>query len=180
MSPLTSEQIDRFIELSHDPKLVDMMGWKPFNATEPGEKQRFIDQMEAVSVPGLKSRNTITFSLIARDTEEPFGYASLKGIDTTKSHAEVAIAIMKKEYRGQGYGTEAMKLVLTHAFNTMGLARVYLTVFTHNRGAVHVYEKMGFRTTEVLEKSWKLSSGEYVDMLVMELKRDEALFLRSP
>jgi RimJ/RimL family protein N-acetyltransferase len=164
MTPVNDEHIQHLMDYSHDPLLVEMMGWKPF---APHERQRFIDQLEAVSVPGLKRGKTITFSLFSRDTEELIGFTSLKGIDTTASHAELAIAIMNEACRGQGYGSEALESILSYAFQEMGLARVYLTVFTYNRGAIHLYERSGFRTLELLERSWKLSNGTVVDMLVM-------------
>jgi len=42
-----------------------------------------------------------------------------------------------------------------------------------NERAIKAYEKAGFRRREVLEKSLLLDSGEYVDMLLMELTRDQ-------
>ena len=104
--------------------------------------------------------------------ERPIGYTALKGIDRKQKHGEVSIAIMEEKYRGLGYGTEALRMMLSHAFDTIGLSTVYLTVFPFNQGAIRVYAKLGFTTTEVLEKSWRLFSGECVDMIVMKLTRD--------
>ena len=46
---------------------------------------------------------------------------------------------------GRGYGTEMTRLVLDHAFATVGLHRVELEVYAHNPRAQRVYEKCGFR-----------------------------------
>ena len=47
--------------------------------------------------------------------------------------------------RGQGLGSEALRLVLAHAFGTLRLHRVSLEVYAFNERAIHVYEKVGFR-----------------------------------
>jgi len=47
--------------------------------------------------------------------------------------------------RGQGLGSEALRLVLAHAFGPLGLHRVSLEVYAFNARAIHVYEKVGFR-----------------------------------
>jgi len=47
--------------------------------------------------------------------------------------------------RDQGLGAEALRLVLAHAFDPLGLHRVSLEVYAFNERAIHVYEKVGFR-----------------------------------
>jgi RimJ/RimL family protein N-acetyltransferase len=44
-----------------------------------------------------------------------------------------------------------------------------LTVFPDNVRAIRAYEKLGFRRTAVLEKSWTLPDGRGADMLLTEL-----------
>lgn len=168
LSELTDQHIHRFMELSGDPLLRASMGWKAFSPDEAGERDRFLRQLRSVSVPMLKVGETVVFTLLHKAEQQPIGYTAIKGIDREASHGEVAIAIMEGEYRGQGYGTEAMKLLLAYAFDTLALATLYLTVFSCNKGAIRVYEKLGFTTTEVLEKSWVLDSGEVVDMILMK------------
>lgn len=46
--------------------------------------------------------------------------------------------------RDQGFGTEATRLVLTHAFDALGLNRVALEVFAFNPRARRVDERAGF------------------------------------
>jgi len=47
--------------------------------------------------------------------------------------------------RGHGRGTEALRLLLAHAFDPLGLHRVSLEVYAFNERAIHVYEKVGFQ-----------------------------------
>ena len=169
LSSLEDEHIDRYMSLSDDPELIVTMGWRPFTSDE---KERFIQFSQVLTLPNLSGRKAIVFSIISTADEKAVGYVSIKGISEARGRAEVGIAIMDREYRGRGYGTEVLRQVVDYAFNELGLTLLGLTVFPSNHRAIRAYEKVGFRKVEVLEDSWLLPSGEYTDMWVMELSRD--------
>ena len=58
--------------------------------------------------------------------------------------AEMAIGIGDPALRGQGYGREALDLLLGYAFHELGLYRVGLTVLDYNTAAIRAYERVGF------------------------------------
>jgi len=169
LSPLKDEHIDRYMALSDDPELIDAMGWKPFG---PDEKERFIRFSQVLTLPNLDSDKVKVFSIISAIGDKAIGYVSVKGICETEARAEVGIAIMERGYRGQGFGTEALRQAVDYAFNKLSLKLLGLTVFPSNQRAIRAYEKVGFRKTEVLENSWLLPSGKYTDMWLMGLSRD--------
>ena len=168
LSPLEDEHIYRFMSLSDDPELIATMGWRPFH---PGEKERFIQFTQVLSVPHLDGAKSVVFSITSRANGRAIGFTSIKGIDEKELCAEVGIAIMEREYRRHGYGTEALKQVVDYAFNNLGLSLISLTVFPSNQIAVRVYEKVGFQKRKILNDSWLLPNGEYTDMWLMELSR---------
>jgi RimJ/RimL family protein N-acetyltransferase len=57
------------------------------------------------------------------------------------------IVIGEKDVWGQGYGTEATRLVAEEAFDAMGLSAVRLEVFHHNERAIAAYRRVGFQVT---------------------------------
>jgi hypothetical protein len=57
------------------------------------------------------------------------------------------IAIGEKDAWGKGYGTEATRLVMEEAFESLGLDEVRLEVFGHNVRAIATYERVGFEVT---------------------------------
>jgi len=87
--------------------------------------------------------------------------------------AELGIAIVDSKFRSEGYGTDALTLAVEYAFNDLKLRLIGLTVFPSNTLAIKAYTKVGFNNVEVLEKSWMMPSGEQMDMILMELKKDE-------
>ncbi len=57
------------------------------------------------------------------------------------------IVIGEKDVWGQGYGTEATRLVIEEAFEVLELDEVRLEVFHHNTRALGAYARVGFEVT---------------------------------
>jgi RimJ/RimL family protein N-acetyltransferase len=87
--------------------------------------------------------------------------------------------IGEQRHRGKGFGTEATRLVLDHAFVGIGLSNVILHVFAYNPAGIRAYEKAGFRRIGVRRKS-KLMGGRAWDTILMDAVADdfESLTLR--
>jgi len=170
LGPLEDKHISHYLRLSDDPELIATMGWSPFGADE---KERFLQTMQVLTLPYCIDSKPIIFSIISAAENRAIGFISIKGINKTKASAELGIGIMEKEYRSQGYGAEALKLAANYTFNDLGLRLLGLTVFPTNQRAIRAYEKVGFRKRKVLEQSWLMPSGEYADMWLMELSRDQ-------
>ena len=166
--PLEDEHIARFLVLSSDPVLVETMGWKPF---DPDERERFLRYVENITVPNMAGGYTIALSIVSTTDNTPIGYLSLKGVRDGGTGAEIGLAIMDKDYRGRGLGTEALKLAAAYAFDELELSILVLTVFPNNAPAIRSYETVGFVRTDILKESWELPDGTFADMWVMELYR---------
>jgi RimJ/RimL family protein N-acetyltransferase len=86
--------------------------------------------------------------------------------------AEVGIFIGDKRYWNQGYGRDAMVLMLRHAFYNLGLNRVSLRVYVTNPRAVHCYEKAGF-VLEGRMRQAQFKDGKFIDVLLMSALASE-------
>jgi len=166
LASLTEEHVDHFISLSDDPDLISGMGWKPFRH---GERDRFLQTLNVLTVPHLQSGKSMVFSILDAKNKRAVGCIVVKGIDTIRGCAEIGIAIMDRAYRSKGYGSEALKMTMEYARQELGLTTLGLTVFPDNRRAIRAYEKAGFVKKELLRDYWLLPGGEYADMWLMEL-----------
>jgi RimJ/RimL family protein N-acetyltransferase len=72
----------------------------------------------------------------------------------------------------KGYATEATQLMVNHAFDTLNLNRVQLDVFSFNKRAIQVYERVGFVCEGTLRQT-QYNNGAYHDDIVMSVLRDE-------
>ena len=89
------------------------------------------------------------FGVIPEDTEDVVGDVILQPAPFVDG-IEIGWHFRKSAW-GNGYATEAARGVLRHAFETMGLARVYAIVATQNAPSMRVTEKLGMRRMEEME-----------------------------
>jgi RimJ/RimL family protein N-acetyltransferase len=129
----------------------------------------------------LASLNTredqLTLGIVPRASGELIGVTGLHQIDFHSRHAAFGIIIGVPETWGKGYGTEATRLVVEHAFMTVNLNRVWLHVYEYNERGLRAYEKAGFRREGRLRQEM-FRDGRYWDTIVMGLLRDEWLAAR--
>jgi diamine N-acetyltransferase len=78
----------------------------------------------------------------------------------------VGIFIGETQHQSQGYGQQALRLILRHAFHDLGLHRLYLTVLDDNARAIRVYEKCGFRVEGRLRQH-AYKRGQFRDLVLM-------------
>jgi len=86
----------------------------------------------------------------------------------------VGIWIGEADARGQGHGTEAMRLLLSYLFRHMGLHRVSLQVLANNAAAIASYRKCGFRE-EGRDREAVFQDGIWVDTVRMGVLDSEAI-----
>ena len=114
---------------------------------------------------------SVTFVVETSDGEYS-GSVGLIHIDGRNRHAEVGIVIARPEDWGRGLGTEAMLLILRHAFEEMNLHRVMLRVFTFNERAIKSYVKIGFVEEGRLRQNM-YRHGAWHDTVIMGILADE-------
>jgi RimJ/RimL family protein N-acetyltransferase len=98
--------------------------------------------------------------LVCRDGT-PVGGVALKDIDLEGRNAELGFWTAPTE-QDDGYATEAAELCLVHAFEELGLHKVWARTVAENEASTRVLEKLGFRREGVLEDHW-YGIGRYVD-----------------
>ncbi|PZS33880.1 MAG: GNAT family N-acetyltransferase [Pseudonocardiales bacterium] len=101
----------------------------------------------------------------------PVGRCGMFGEDTFAHVAEVGIALLP-EARGQGYGTDALRVLVGFLFKARNLQRLHLETLASNAAAIASYAKVGFVREGVL-RSHAFADGKYVDTVMMGLLRSE-------
>lgn len=103
---------------------------------------------------------------------DPIGQVFLGSASAEDRSAELGISIGDKSQWDGGYGTDAMRTVCRFGFDMMHLHRIELGVYADNERAVHVYERIGFRT-EGRRREMYFKEGVYHDTLIMGLLEGE-------
>jgi diamine N-acetyltransferase len=114
----------------------------------------------------------LTIEIQQGDAWRPIGNCGYHNFDWRSRAVEVGIFIGDKSCWNRGYGTQVMRLMLQHGFNTLNLNRIALDVYETNPRAVRAYEKAGF-VHEGRRRQGTYKDGRYVDILQMSVLRDE-------
>ena len=111
------------------------------------------------------------FAVTASGDDEFRGEIVLNDIDPAVRCANLRLA-MRPAYRGRGYGTEGIQLVLGMAFDGLGLHRVELDVLSINARAKSLYENIGFVVEGRRRDAYRDGDG-YCDAIMMAMLEDE-------
>src|ERR671933_1194042 len=85
--------------------------------------------------------------------------------------AELGIYIGERQLWDQGYGTEAVRTLLDHLFQTTSLRAMYLNTYATNERARASYQKVGFETMGTARK-YSTRIGYYVDVQMRITRED--------
>jgi ribosomal-protein-alanine N-acetyltransferase len=102
---------------------------------------------------------------------EPAGYLigaiGIAGELAAKSREAEFGYWLAKPYRGRSLMSHAICAFANHAFEQLGLHRLYATPFAHNVASQRVLEKAGFQRKGLLRQH-HLKNGNYLDAVIYE------------
>lgn len=73
------------------------------------------------------------------------GEIQLKYINEVEKYGTLSIVIASDEYKNKGIGTEAIKLILKFATESLQINKVYADAIHRNSRSLHVLEGIGFK-----------------------------------
>ncbi|MBR6443707.1 MAG: GNAT family N-acetyltransferase [Clostridia bacterium] len=85
---------------------------------------------------------------------------------------DLSIIIPDPAMQHQGYGTEAIRIMLDMAFNRYDMNRVSIGVVGLNANALAFYRKIGFKQEGIQEQGYYYNN-EYSDFIMMRILRSE-------
>ncbi|TVY19971.1 Spermidine N(1)-acetyltransferase [Lachnellula arida] len=86
-------------------------------------------------------------------------------------NADIGIKVAA-DYQGKGYGSEAIKWILSWAFKFGGLHRVGISCSSHNAGARRLYESLGFEYEGTMRESFWFD-GAWQDEVCLSMLEHE-------
>jgi RimJ/RimL family protein N-acetyltransferase len=147
-----------------DPEIWRLTSWAA-SPLSPSAVERLFEDRE-------HSPTDDSFAIHLKGEEEPIGVISLMNISEANDSAELSVIVGHPEDRHQGYGAEAIALILRYGFEDLNLNRVSLSVFEFNEDAISTYEKLGFRKEGHLRKAVKRDDA-FHDAILMGISRSE-------
>ena len=115
---------------------------------------------------------THNFAIVISENERLIGSIGLMRINYKDQNAELGIFIGDKTQWGQGYGGEAIQLLLDFAFSEMNLHRIYLRVDASHTPGIRCYTRSGFIEEGRLRDA-VYHAGHFEDQIIMSVLRPD-------
>ncbi|WP_226799661.1 GNAT family N-acetyltransferase [Carnobacterium mobile] len=112
--------------------------------------QKLSEESFAELLPnGVATKDHHLFSIVKNESSQKVGYMWFRSSEDLNGKAAFIFDfIVFEEFRSRGYGTQTM-LALEETAKKMGIEKIMLHVFAHNKTAFSLYEKMGFNMTDI-------------------------------
>ncbi len=163
---LERDDLPLFVKWLNDPEVTKgLMHYLPFSGED--EEEWF----NGMRKKPLEER-PLVIEIPKEDGWEPIGNCGIFNINWRIQKADFGIVIGAKQHWDKGYGTEALRVIIQHGFNTLNLNKISLTVYENNPRAIRAYEKAGLVTEGRLRQD-HYHNGKYFDVLIMSILRSE-------
>jgi diamine N-acetyltransferase len=163
LRPIEPKDIPSLVTWFNDPEVSRTL--RRYRPMMPEHVKAFVDRVS-------QSETDLALAIVVREGDLFIGTTGLHDLEVRHRHVAFGISIGMKTAWGKGYGTEATRLMIRHAFQTLNLNRVSLDVYEFNQRAVRCYEKAGFQLEGRQRQSY-FSEGRYWDTIVMGVLREE-------
>jgi RimJ/RimL family protein N-acetyltransferase len=170
MAPIDRES-DAAIESgwTHDPEFLSMVDTGLVRPLAPPQLKKKYETIEKEMEEG---KSLFYFTIRSRADKRLVGFAEISRVDWSNGNGLVKLGIGDRNDRGQGYGTEALRLILHYAFAEMNLYRLTALVQEYNVIAQKWLRKVGFRE-EARQRQAINRSGKRWDLIRLSLLKRE-------
>lgn len=158
------EEVDQFTVWMNTREVTDYTGRTSQMTTYEGEK----DFLEHTA----RDNSNKHFNIVTIEGDKLIGTVSLEKFNWVDRSGILGIFIGDPEYLSNGYGTEAIMLILEFGFRYLNLHSIKLDVLDANERAHRCYQKCGFKDTGRDRESIFLN-GRYFDKLHMDILEGE-------
>jgi diamine N-acetyltransferase len=158
--------LPRFVNWLNDPEVRRYLSMN-LPISQAAEENWFEDMLKRPA-----EEHPLGIEIKEGDGWELIGNCGVFNINWRSRSAEVGLFIGEKSCWNKGYGTEVMRVLLRHGFETLNLNRIFLRVDADNSGGIRAYEKAGFIHEAHLRQA-DFREGKYRDELIMSVLRSE-------
>ena len=131
------------------------------------------DSLAAFVSKASADPDSYLFAIVRKDTGTHIGNIKLGPVDRHHLTGSIGILIGERDSWGQGFGTEAIRSVVTFAFEGLGLHKLTAGCYGPNVESIRSFEKAGFEVESIRPAHYSFE-GEWVDGVFLGLINHEA------
>lgn len=171
LRPFTPADIDAMGPVLADPDVLRLTGSVRTSAEAYGASPELDERTRDWYRTRADQTDRLDLALVDRATDRCVGEVVLNDWEPEDQRCGFRM-LVGPDGRDRGLGSEAIRLLLRHAFTATDLHRIELSVYAFNPRAQHVYEKAGF-VLEGRRREAFVFDGERVDDLAMAILRSD-------
>ena len=164
LSQVCREDLPLFARWFSDLELTAYLGATGMSFM-PEHEQEWYDNV-------VKDRDKKTFAIVVREGQRLIGSIGFHPVDARRGVTELGVAIGDKSAWGQGYGSEAVRLICDYGFTFLGLHTIYLWHVAFNERGHRAYLKAGFKLAGRIRGA-ELFDGQRYDRILMDITRED-------
>lgn len=154
---INQELINDYLNMVNDPEVSKFISLK---------SRYFSYEDELTWLNNKKEKKSVIFSMLEKDTNEFIGNIELMSIEN--DIGEIAICITPSK-QNKHYGYESINRFMQYCKDELKLNVFELSVYSHNKKAINLYKKLGFKEFRI-DKNIGKYNDEYIDDIYMKLK----------
>jgi RimJ/RimL family protein N-acetyltransferase len=165
LRPLELDDLDRIHHWHNDAELFESLAG-PFRHVSRAVVEEWLRRRTA------SATDQVNLAICLADTQEHIGNIYIRDIDWIARNAESQMFLGDPAHQSRGLGRAAFRLMIRHAFNDLGLVRLYGPLLEDNTRALRAYQSLGFQIEGRLRKHI-FKRGRFVDALLVGLCVDD-------
>jgi RimJ/RimL family protein N-acetyltransferase len=132
---------------------ADVVRWLYFD-TRDEDQVRELLRRKIASTEFVDGTGSIDFAVVRKDTGQVVGDVNLALVSDEHRQGEIGY-VFHPDHHGNGFATEACRLLLDLAFGEFGMHRVIGRLESRNTASAAVLERLGMRReANLLENEW--------------------------
>ncbi len=116
--------------------------------------------------------NNVMFAVCDKENDLYIGNARLSSINWVNRTAEYGRLLGHEQYRGKGYGTDTLIQLFRYGFHTLGLNRLWTTVWASNEASLRSNDKVGLVREGIMRQS-VFKNGTFQDTTIFSMLRED-------
>ncbi len=164
LSPCSAEDAALWAQWDNDLEVAIPLGDEAYTPLALTKAQEIVDH-------ALHNQDHL-FSIVDLATDTVIGRCMLFNLNLVDRNAMLGIVIGVKSYRSQGYGQEAVRLLVDYGFNLLNLNSIMLGTFEFNTRAIRCYEQAGFKEIGRRRQA-RIIGGRKFDAILMDILAED-------
>ncbi|HUI63921.1 MAG TPA: GNAT family protein [Bacteroidota bacterium] len=166
LAPLSMAHLDGLCEVALEEELWE---WAPSALRSKADLQAYIESALELQKEG----KALPFAIIERASGRPIGSTRFGNIDTANRRVEIGWTWIARPWRRTLVNTEAKYLMLRHAFETLGCARVEFKTDVLNERSRRALLRIGAKEEGILRSHMIVRDGRIRDSVYYSIIASE-------